>query len=133
MTITQRRSPVAEQVHNLMDTFLIARQEVPEHSSIFLIGLRIALLGVDERGELDTVSDEEHWCVVAYHIPIALLSVELDGEAAGIASRVCGAFLAAYGGEADGDFGLLADFAEEVGIGLRRISSLAMQEIVDRD
>lgn len=40
----------------------------------------MTLLSVDEMRELGRITQEEHWCVVCNHIPIAFLSAELDGE-----------------------------------------------------
>ena len=45
------------------------------------MGDRISLLRVDEAREEEGVPDEEDWGVVAHHVPVALLRVELDGEA----------------------------------------------------
>ena len=47
------------------------------------MGDRISLLGVDEAGEEERVPDEEDGRVVAHHVPVALLRVELDGKAPG--------------------------------------------------
>jgi len=58
------------------------------------VGDRIPLLGVDEGGEQDGVPDEEDGRVVAHQVPVALLRVELHGEAAGVADRVRAAHLA---------------------------------------
>jgi hypothetical protein len=104
----------------LVDGFLVAGQEVPEHSGILQVGARVSLLGVDERGELDAVTDKEDGCVVPNHIPIALLSVELDAEASRVAGGIGGALLPADGGKADGYVGSFADLAEEVGGSLQR-------------
>lgn len=56
-------------------------QVVPERSSILQVGLRVALLGVDEDGEVDWVPQEEDGCVVEHPVPVALLRVELKREA----------------------------------------------------
>jgi hypothetical protein len=72
---------------------------------------------VDEVGELDGVLDEEHRDVVADEIPVALLGVELDREAAHVAGRVDAARAAGHGGEAGEDRRLLAGPLEDVGLG----------------
>ena len=46
------------------------------------MGDRISLLGVNEAGEEERIPDEEDWSVVAHHVPVALLRVKLDSEAA---------------------------------------------------
>ncbi len=91
-----------------MDRFRRQGQEVPEHVRVLEVGRRVALLGVDEVGELERVADEEDRSVVPDHVVVALFGVELDGEAAGVALRIRRAPLAADGGEADEDLGLLA-------------------------
>ena len=49
---------------------------------------RVPLLGVDEVRELGRLADEEHRRVVADHVPVAILGVELQGEAAASALSV---------------------------------------------
>ena len=56
--------------------------------------VRLGLGGVDEVGELHRVLDEEDRDVVADQIPVALVGVELHGEAAHVARRVGRAALA---------------------------------------
>ena len=72
---------------------------------------------VDEVGELDGVLDEEHRDVVADEIPVALLGVELDGEAADVAGQVERALVAGDGREAHEHRGPLAGPLEQVGSG----------------
>ena len=79
------------------------------------VGLRLG--GVDQVGELDRVLDEEDRDVVADEVPVALLGVELHGEAAHVAGEVGRALVAGDGGEADEDRRLLALALEEVGPG----------------
>lgn len=52
----------------------------------------------------------------AYHVPVALLRVELDGEAPRVTDGVAAAGLESNGGEASQDGGLVANFAEEIGL-----------------
>ena len=59
---------------------------VGSHGSIFEIGLRVTLLGMDEDGEFGRVTEEEDGSVVENPVPIALLSIEFDGES----SRISG-------------------------------------------
>ena len=88
------------------------RDEVPE---IVVRGLRLReaavgllLGGVDQVGELDRVLDEEHRDVVADEVPVALLGVELDREAAHVAGEIGRALVAGDGREAHEGVGLLA-------------------------
>ena len=85
-------------------------------SGSFRFVRRVALLRVDEVGELERVADEEDRRVVAGHVVVAFLGVELDREAARVALGVGRALLAAHGGEPGEDLGLLADLGEERGL-----------------
>ena len=64
--------------------------------------------------------DEEDGSVVPDEVPVALLGVELDGEAAGIPRRVGGTGLAADRGPARGDRGPLAHRGEHQSLQLGR-------------
>ena len=96
----------SDMIHNAMLHALgRERDEVPE---IVVRGLRlreaaIGLLlgGVDQIGEFDRVLDEEHRDVVADEVPVALLGVELDREAAHVAGEIGRALVAGDGREAD--------------------------------
>jgi hypothetical protein len=79
--------------------------------------LRVALLRVDEVGELRGIAKEEHRRVVADEIPDPLLGVELEREAARIALAVGRAGLAADGGEAQ-EQRRLCPPREQLGLGV---------------
>ena len=64
--------------------------EIKEALHILTVGDRIGLEGMDHVGELDRIADEEDIEVIADEIPIAILGIELDGEAARIAQRLRG-------------------------------------------
>ena len=68
-------------------------------------------------GNLIGVLDEEDRDVVADEVPVALLGVELHGEAADVAGQVGRALAAGDGREPDEDRRLLALSLEEVGPG----------------
>lgn len=78
--------------------------------------LGMALLGVDEVRELNRILDEEHRSVVANHVVVALLGVELNRESSGVTVAIVGTALASNGGESQEDWGLLADLIEEGGL-----------------
>ncbi|MNH20563.1 hypothetical protein D3C79_803390 [compost metagenome] len=71
---------------------------------------------MDEVGEFQGIADEEDRGVVAHQIPVALLGIELEGEAAHVALGIGGALLPGHGGEAQEHRGLLADAVEQVGL-----------------
>ncbi len=118
----QRRgdAAVAEQPGDLVGRLGGQAPEVPDVVRLLRAGVRVALLGVDEVGELDGVADEEHRGVVADEVVVALFGVELQREAAGVAHRVGGAEVAGHGREAQEGLGLLAHLGEEVRLGVLR-------------
>ncbi len=60
----------------------------------------MALLRVDQVGELERIADEKHGCVVAHEVIVALLGIELDCKSTRIALGIRRALLATDGGEA---------------------------------
>jgi hypothetical protein len=72
---------------------------------------------VDKVGELHRVANEEDRRVVADHVVVALLGVELDGDAAHVAVRVGGAFVGGHDREAQEQRRALANLVEEGGLG----------------
>ena len=88
MSVAVGSSSVAKQDGDLVKSL---RRETPEiEAHIWVLGIvcGIAFLAVNKVWELDGISDEENWGVVSNHIIVALLSVVLDGKAAGIAITV---------------------------------------------
>lgn len=61
----------------------------------------LGLDSMDKVGEFDGFLDEEDGNIVADDIPIALIGVELCGEASNISHCVCTASTALHGGKAD--------------------------------
>ena len=116
-----RDRPVGHDPHDHVHALGRERDEVPE---VVVRGLRLReaavrlrLGGVDQVGELDRVLDEEDRDVVADEVPVALLGVELHGEAAHVAGQVGRALAAGDGREADERRRLLAGALEQVGPG----------------
>jgi hypothetical protein len=58
-------------MHDLVCRFLVGRQVIPEHRCILQIGLRVALLSVNEDGEFTGIPKKENGCIVEYPIPIS--------------------------------------------------------------
>ncbi|MGY3246865.1 hypothetical protein ACVWYT_006314 [Streptomyces sp. TE4109] len=110
-----RDAPVTEEPGHLVGGLGRQTPEVPDVVRLLRAGVRVALLGVDEVGELDGVLDEEHRGVVADEVVVALFGVELQRETAGVAHRVGRAEVARDGREAQEGLGLLADLGEELG------------------
>lgn len=86
--ITIGSSTITEQEQNLMSCFWSQRNEVPEHVGIFQVGLRVSLLGVDERWEQNRITNEEDRRVVANQIPNAIVGVKLNSESSWITSSI---------------------------------------------
>jgi hypothetical protein len=94
----------SDMIHMTMCMLSGQRDEVPE-VVVRRLGLREAAVGLvlgrmDQVGKLDRVLDEEDRDVVADDVPVALLGVELHGEAAHVAGEVERALVAGDGGEA---------------------------------
>ena len=88
---------------------------VPVVGGAAQIGVRAAFHCLVEVRELERVANEEHGRVVAHHVPIAFLGIELQGKAANVALGVGRATFACHGSEAREHFGLLADLGKEGG------------------
>ena len=93
------------------------RPEVPLHVVAAHAGVGQTQLRVDEVGELHRVAHEKDRRVVADDVVVALLGVELDGEAAHVAVRVGGALVGGHDREAQEQRRALANIVEEGGLG----------------
>src|ERR1035437_9246026 len=100
------------------------REEIPDVIRLLDVGVWVALLGVDEVGELERIANEKDRRVVADEVIVALLRIKLDREAARIARRVGRALLARHGREADEELGAFARGLEKFRLGpLRYVRS----------
>ena len=77
------------------------------------MGNWIPLLGVDEAGKQDRITDEEDRGVVANQIPVSFLSVHLDGKSSRITSCIRRSRLATHSGEANGNRCALTNLRED--------------------
>ena len=118
VAVRPRGTTVGKQYGDLVYRLRGERQEVPEHVRVLEVRRRVPLLGVDEVGELQRVADKENGGVVANHVVVALLSVELEGEPAWVSFRVRRAPLPADLGEAREHVGLLAHPGQEFRAGV---------------
>ncbi len=85
------QAAIGTSISSLMQTFRRQRPEVPHGGGRTQVRPRVALLGVDEVGELVRIAHEEHRRIVADQVPVTLLRIELQGEAAHIAFGIGGA------------------------------------------
>src|SRR3546814_11837157 len=88
-----RRPPRSTRTDTLFPyTTLFRSHKIPEivvrGLRLWKVAIRFGLGRVDQIGEFDRILDEEHRDVVADQIPIALLSIEFDGETPHIACKV---------------------------------------------
>lgn len=113
---------VTEEVHHLMDSLLVRREVVPEHGGIFEVGLGVALLGVDEDGELGGIAQEEDGGVVEDPVQVALLCVELHSKPTRVPGTVWRTLFTTNRRESCEHLGLLAHSFEHVDDSLSRTS-----------
>ena len=127
-----RDGPVGHLPHQHVGGLRHQRGEVPEvvvrRLRLREAAVRLFLHGVHEVGELDRILDEEDGDVVADDVPVALLGVQLDGEAAYVPGEVEGTLAAGDGGEADERGGLLTGALEQVGGGEVRQRLVGFEE-----
>lgn len=81
-------SSVSEEDHNLMLSLWSMLPEVENLVSIGKVGGWVSLLGMKEIWELNWIVNEENWSVVSNHVVVALLGVELNGEASWVSDSV---------------------------------------------
>lgn len=117
VAVAVRDATITHEDHDLMDGLWILREVVPEHRRIIgvsKVGVRVALLRVNEVRELGWVAEEKHRSVVGHHVPITLFGSELDSEATRVSGTVVGTRLATNGRKSDADGTRLA-LLEHVG------------------
>lgn len=117
VAVSVRGTTIGEEDADLVSTLGGQTPEIPGHVAVLAVGLGVSLLGVDEVRELDGVSNEEDGGVVSNHVPVALLSVELDGKTSGVSLSVGRSLFSSDGGETYGDGSSLSDGVEEVSMG----------------
>ena len=113
-----RNAAVAHDDGDLVQGFGQRGPEIPVVLGAAHVGARVALDRVVEVGELQRVAQEEHRRIVADHVPVAFLGVELDGETADVSLGIGRAALPGHGGEAGEQLGFLADLRKDLGAGV---------------
>jgi len=122
MSKTIRCTSITEQVHELMNTFLVACKKIPKGGSILEICLRVSFLCVNECWKFDTITYEEYWSIVSNHIPVSFFCIEFDGKSTRISCSIGGSFLSTNGRETNSYLRFLSDMTEKIGIGLQQVS-----------
>jgi hypothetical protein len=104
----------AEEVHQHVHRLGGLRHEVEDPGRLLPERHGVRLERVDDVRELDRVPDEEDPEVAADEVPVAVLGVELDREAARVPGRLGGVPAPDHGREAQRDVGLLALLGEQL-------------------
>lgn len=88
MAVRAWSATITEEVHDLVDGFLMRGEVVPECGGVLQVRLGVPLLSVYEHGKLGRVSEEEDRGVVENPIPVALVGVELQSKTTRVTSTV---------------------------------------------
>jgi hypothetical protein len=104
---------VGEEMHQLVDGFLVIVVEVPEHCAIWAMSLWMSLVTSIQRWEFYGIADEEDGSIVENEVVIAFLGEELDAPSSWIPNGVRRATLWSYGRYSSESWSLLAHFGEE--------------------
>ena len=107
VSIAVGSASVRKEDSDLVKSVCSVGPEIKGSVGITQVGLGVSLLGVQEVGELNGILDEENRGVVADHVVVALLCVELDGEASGVSNCVSRAILTSDSRESQEQRGLL--------------------------
>ena len=120
VAVAARNAAVTHHDGDLVQRLGQAGPEVPVALGAAQVGVRVALHGLVQVGELERVAEEEHRRVVAHQVPVAFLGVHLHGEAADVALGIGRATLAGHGGKAHEQRRLFANFGEHLGARVAR-------------
>ena len=118
VAVARRNAAIAHDDRYLMQRFGQEGPEVPVVFGAVHVGAGIAFDHVVQVGEFQRVAEEEDWRVVAHEIPVALIRIEFDGEAADVAFGVSGAAFARNRGETHEQIGFFADLGEQGGFSI---------------
>jgi hypothetical protein len=108
-------SSVGEKNSDLMQGLWGVLPEIKDHIWIGQVGSWVPLLGVDEIWELNGIIDEEDWSVISYHVVVAFLGVELDGESSWVPHSIRSASLTSDSGEPKEQWSLLSNLVQKCG------------------
>jgi hypothetical protein len=114
LSVVRRDAPRAEQPRDHVHGGGREADEVKDAARILPVRHRVRLEGVHHVRELHGVPDEEDLEVVAHQIPVPILRVELEREAARITQRLRRVAAVDDGGEAREERGALAALLEEL-------------------
>src|SRR5258708_16807204 len=118
VAIGTRNAALTHDDGDLMQGLGQQRPEVPVVVGAAHTGTRIALDRVVEVRKAQRVTEKEHRRIVAYHIPVAFLGVEFQGEAADVALSIGCAALTGDSRETGEHRGLPADSGKDLRFGV---------------
>ena len=113
-----RNAALAHDDRDLVQRLGQQRPEIPVHIRVPHSCARVPLDRVVEVDEAQGIAEEEHRGVVAHHVPVALIGIELERVAADVTLRVGRAALAGHRREPREHRRLLADLREDLGLGV---------------
>ena len=103
-----------------MDAFGLASPEIDHRLGRAHVDLGVAFLRVDEFGKLEGIAHEEDGRVVTHHVPVAILGMEFQGQAAHVALGIGRPAFAGHGQPARQDLVAVADLQEQLGSSVLR-------------
>ncbi|OPY90658.1 MAG: hypothetical protein A4E72_00541 [Syntrophus sp. PtaU1.Bin208] len=118
MTIGCGNAPVAHDDGHLVERLRQGRPEVPVVEGAAQVCAGVPLDGMIEIREFQGIAEEENRRIVSHEIPVALLSVELHGEAPDIPLGIRSPSLAGNGGKAKEALRFLSDLRENLRSGV---------------
>ncbi len=112
MAVRRRNAAIAHDIGDLVQGLRQPGPEVPVIVGTAHVGARIALDGMIEVGEFQRIAEKEHRGVIAHHVPVALLGVELQCVTTNVALGIGGTTLACDGRKAREQRSALADLGK---------------------
>lgn len=100
-----------ELIDYLVQGFGDQAEKIPESIRILHVCLWVTFLWVNEVREFHCVANEEHWCVVAHHVPISFFRVKFDWKSTRVPSCVREARFTCHSRPSPENLRLLANFA----------------------
>jgi hypothetical protein len=99
-----------------VETLWVIFVEVPEHSIVGHIGLRVTFVPAIHGWKLDRVPDEENRKVVKNKVLNAFFGIKLCCPAPNVANGITGPLFPSNSGHAGEDFCLFSNSSEELGV-----------------
>ncbi len=118
MAVRRRNAPITHDIGDLVQGLRQPGPEVPVVVRAAHVGARIAFYCVVEVRKLQRIAEKEHRGVIAHHVPVALLGVELQCVTTNVALGVGRAALTGDGREAGEQRGALTNLGKQLGFGV---------------